>query len=250
MNIEKYHEMEGLEKYHWWFVYRQKILKKILKKHLFNLKKDAKIIDIGCGTGGNIQLLSKDFTDIIGIDNNDIAIEYCKSKNLKNILKAQLPDLNILEDNSADLILLFDVLEHVEDDFFALSVIKNKLKEGGYLLLTVPAFAFLWSQHDEEFHHKKRYNLKQIEKMFKETNFKILKSSYLYFLTFPAVLFMRILKQIFKSCAKKDDFKINNGFLNSVIIKFLSVEALLLNYFSFPFGSSLLILAKKGGVNE
>lgn len=248
MEIEKYHEMEELEKFHWWFAYRQNILKLMLKKYLFNLKKDAKIVDIGCGTGGNIQLLSEHFENITGIDNNDIAIEYCKNKNLKNILKAQLPDLNIIEDNSVDLILLFDVLEHLEDDKFALSVLKNKLKDGGCVLLTVPAFSFLWSKHDEIFHHKRRYNLKQIKKIFKELDLKIVKASYLYFLLFPVVLIMRLLKQLFKSLATKDDFKINNKLLNSFIINFLSIEEFLLNYFNYPFGSSILILAEKNEV--
>lgn len=245
MNIDKYHEMECLEKFHWWFIYRQNILEFILKKYLSNLSKDAKIIDIGCGTGGNIQLLNKYYDNVTGFDNNEIAIKYCQDKGLKNLVRGELPDLNMIEDNSIDLILLFDVLEHVENDNFSLSVLKNKLKTGGYILLTVPAFSFLWSQHDEDFHHKRRYNLKQIKKMLESLSFKTIKSSYLYFLLFPLVLFMRLLKQIFKKYAKTDDFKLNNVFINSFLIKLLSVETFLLNYINFPFGSSILILAEK-----
>lgn len=245
MNIDKYQEMDELEKFHWWFLYRQNILKFILKKYLIHLSKDAKIVDIGCGTGGNIQLLNKNYNNIYGIDNNESAIKYCREKNLKNITKGDLPNLEGLEDNSADLILLFDVLEHVDKDDLALSVIKNKLKTGGFILLTVPAFSFLWSQHDEDFHHKRRYNIKQLKKMLKSLDFKIIKSSYLYFLLFPLILFMRFIKKIFKSYSSADDFKLNNKFLNNFILKFLAIEQFFLNYIDYPFGSSIVVLAKK-----
>lgn len=245
MDIEKYHEMENLEKFHWWFVYRQNILKFILKKYLSDLDKDAKIVDIGCGTGGNIQLLKEKYENITGLDNNDFALEYCKEKGLTNILKGELPDSIGVEDNSIDLILLFDVLEHIEEDEKSLSLLKSKLKNGGYILLTVPAFPILWSEHDKGFHHKRRYKMKQLKKMLESLDFKIIKASYIYFLLFPVVLVMRLLKQIFKRYSKMDDFKLNNMFLNNFIVKFLFIEEFLLNYFNYPFGSSILILAKK-----
>lgn len=245
MEINKYEEMEELEKFHWWFIYRQKILKFFLKNYLLDLNKAANIIDIGCGTGGNIQILSEYFDNITGIDNNDLAINYCREKGFENIIKGELPELTMIEDDSADLILLFDVLEHVDDDEFSLSVMSNKLKDNGYLLMTVPAFNFLWSQHDTDFHHKRRYNLKILKKLIQKLGFKIIKASYIYFLLFPLILFMRILKQFFKNLAKKDDFQLNNKFLNLFIIKFLSIEKLLLKWINFPFGSSIIILAKK-----
>lgn len=245
MDIEKYHEMEKLEKFHWWFIYRQNILKFVLKKYLSDLDKNAKIVDIGCGTGANIEILNKNYENVTGIDNNDFALEYCKAKNLKNIIKGELPDSIEIDDNSVDLILLFDVLEHIEDDEKSLSVLKNKLKDGGYILLTVPAFSFLWSKHDEGFHHKRRYSLKEIKKMLEMLDFKIIKSSYLYFLLFPIILMIRLLKKNFMSYSQADDFKLNNVFFNNFIVKFLFIEQCLLNYFDYPFGSSILILAKK-----
>lgn len=245
MDIEKYHEMESLEKFHWWFLYRQNILKSILKKYFSDLDKNAKIVDIGCGTGGNIQLLKENYENVIGIDNNNCALEYCKEKGLKTVIKGDLPNSIEIEDNSVDLILLFDVLEHIEEDEKSLSVLKSKLKNEGHILLTVPAFPLLWSEHDEGFHHKRRYKMKQLKKMLKSLNFKIVKSSYLYFLLFPVILIMRLLKQIFKRYSKMDDFKLNNMFLNNFIVKFLFIEQFLLNYLNYPFGSSILILARK-----
>lgn len=245
MELNKYQEMEKLEKFHWWFIYRQNILKIVLKNYLSNLDKDATILDIGCGTGGNIQLLSHFYKNIIGVEPNERAIEYCKGKNLPNIIKSGLPDLTGVEDSTADVILLFDVLEHVNDDSLALSVIKNKLKDGGYLILTVPAFAFLWSTHDEVFHHKRRYNIKQIKNMLKTLDLKIVKLSYLYFALFPLILFMRILKNFFKPLANADDFQLNNKFLNTLLIAFLFPEKILLKYINFPVGSSILAVVKK-----
>lgn len=245
MEINKYQEMENLEKFHWWFIYRQNILKFVLKNYLSNLDRDSTILDIGCGTGGNLQLLSQFYNNVIGVEPNDLAIEYCKSKNLSNIVKSGLPNLNLVEDFSADVILLFDVLEHVDEDSLALSIIKNKLKDGGYLILTVPAFSFLWSKHDESFHHKRRYTHRQIQKMLTTLDFKIIKLSYLYFLLFPLVVCMRILKNFFKPLAEADDFQLNNKFLNTLITTLLLPERILLKYIDFPFGSSILAVAKK-----
>lgn len=245
MEINKYQEMENLEKFHWWFIYRQNILKFVLKNYLSNLDKDSTILDIGCGTGGNLQLLSQFYNNVIGVEPNDLAIEYCKSKNLSNIIKSGLPNLNLVEDFSADVILLFDVLEHVDEDVQALSIVKNKLKDGGYIILTVPAFNFLWSTHDESFHHKRRYTHRQIQKMITTLDLKILKLSYLYFLLFPLVVCMRILKNFFKPLAEADDFQLNNKFLNTLITTLLLPERILLKYIDFPFGSSILAVAKK-----
>lgn len=244
MELNKYHEMAELEEFHWWFVYRQSVLDLILKKYLFKFDKGVKIVDIGCGTGGNIRFLSKNYNNIMGIDNNEFAINYCREKNL-NVIKGELPDLNFIEDNSVDFILIFDVLEHIQDDKFSLSVLKSKLKEGGYILLTVPAFKFLWSNHDEAFHHKRRYNIKQIKQILKGLNFKIIKASYIYFLLFPLIFFVRLFKKVFKNHSNIDDFQINNKFLNHCIIKLLSIERFLLNYIDYPFGSSILVLAEK-----
>lgn len=245
MKIDKYHEMEKLEKFHWWFVYRQNVLKFVLKNYLASLKKDSAIIDIGCGTGGNLQLLSKDYTNIAGIDNNKCAIEYCKNKGLSNVRHGELPNLENVPDESIDLFLLFDVLEHVEDDKLSIEVLRNKLKPNGYILLTVPAFSFLWSQHDKDFHHKRRYNLKQIEKILTDCEFKIIKGCYLYFMLFPIILIARLLKKVFKKYSGADDFQLNNSFLNKIIIKLLSIEIKLLKIFNYPFGSSILLLVKK-----
>lgn len=245
MNTEKYHEMESLEKFHWWFVYRQNIIRLLLGKYLKSLSKDAQIVDIGCGTGGNLSLLSEYFSNLKGVDNNAFAIEYCRGKNLENIFQDELPNLKFIEDGSADLLLLFDVLEHIDDDKAALAELRRKLKPGGYLLATVPAFSFLWSKHDESFHHKRRYEASGLKKLFLSEHFEIIKSSYLYFLLFLPVCAMRSLKKVLKSYSEADDFKVNNRFLNFLMIKFLALEEFLLRFLNLPFGSSILILARK-----
>lgn len=240
----KYQEMEELEKFHWWFVYRQQLLKFIQKKYLSSLDRTAKILDIGCGTGGNLKLLSEHYENISGVDNSEEAIKYCKEKGLNNVFSDKLPELTQIEDDSIDLIILFDVLEHVEDDEKALFELKDKLKKEGYVFLTVPAYNFLWSNHDEEFHHKRRYTKKQLEKMLESAGFKTIKTTYIYFLLFPLVLFFRIIKQFSKSYAKVDDFKINNQIINFVFLKLLSIEKFFLKFIDYPFGSSVLILAQ------
>ena len=157
MRESEFHEMANMENSHWWYVGRRSILQSFLSK--LNLSNEAKILEIGCGTGANIELLNK-FGSVSILEPNKFALNYLDKKKLKiaNIKIGDCPN-DLIYKKKFDLVCLFDVLEHIDEDERTLNKISNILKLNGYIFLTVPAYQWLWSGHDERLMHKRRYNI-------------------------------------------------------------------------------------------
>ena len=158
MEKEAYKIMDDREEIHWWYLGRREILRKVIKKYL---KNNMNILDIGCGTGRNLALLQS-FGKVKGIEYDESSVIKAQKKfpNIE-IKKGELPNkLNLNKDEIFDLITLFDVLEHIEDDRKSLEILYEYLSENGKLILTVPAFDFLWTKSDEVQFHKRRYRKK------------------------------------------------------------------------------------------
>ena len=153
MEEEIYHKTAAYEEGHWWFKGRRCIIEKVL--HDLSLPSKPKILEMGCGTGGNLSLLSQ-YGEVYGVELDNFARNYASKRHIGPILPGSLPHEIPYQDNFFDLIALLDVLEHVEEDGLSLVQLHKKLKPGGYLLITVPAFPALWSAHDEAHHHKRR----------------------------------------------------------------------------------------------
>jgi SAM-dependent methyltransferase len=145
MEIYTYKLMRELEEKHWWFVARRNILESVLST--LQLPKRSSILEVGCGTGGNITFLRK-FGELICVESDNSAAELARERNQAPILSGALPNEMPVFDRQFHLIVLFDVIEHIDDDSESLRVLCKLLKPGGRIVLTVPAFSFLWSQHD------------------------------------------------------------------------------------------------------
>ena len=143
-----------------------------------------------------------------------------------------------------DLIFLTDVIEHIEDDKNQMKNIVNYLKDEGHLLITVPAYQFLFSEKDKMLHHFRRYSKKTILNILPD-NSKVEKISYFnFFLFFPiaiAILFFKFFKIQFIDEVEKTPNKI----VNYLMYKIFSLEKKFLNWISFPFGISIILLVKK-----
>jgi SAM-dependent methyltransferase len=156
-----------IERQHWWFRGRRRIMRALIR-HILPATKEKTILDIGCGTGGNIGALGMDFS-CVGIDSSAQAIE---------LAKASYPDVRFIcgsfsgggsgMGKEASLFLVMDVLEHVPDDFLLLSEILSVARPGAYVLITVPADMALWSKHDESFGHYRRYDLDRLALLWKD----------------------------------------------------------------------------------
>lgn len=231
-----YKDIIKQEKDHWWFKARREIIDTILKD--LNLK-EPKILEIGCGTGGNLKMLKK-YGDTSAIEMDEFAVNYA-NKEFKNVQQGYLPN-NIPFDEKFDLICMFDVLEHIEEDKLSIEVLKKHLNPNGILLITVPAYQWLYGSHDKFLHHKRRYSLNQIESILKD--FSILKKSYFNTFLFPLVVLSRIIDKLIPHKDNSLGYNIPNKIINSFFYKIFKLEKNLLTKYSFPFGSSILIAVK------
>ena len=242
MDRKNYDAENSLEKYHWWYVTRRSILKNICDNYIKN-KKELSILEIGCGSGGNLSFLSK-YGELHAMETDDFAIKNAKSKKICEVRKGMLPD-NIPYAKSFDIICLFDVLEHIQDDKLSLQAIYKYLNSNGKIILTVPAYMFLWSGHDIASHHKRRYTKNQISMLLKSAGFKKCYSSYYFSILFTILGPIRFIQRLFNINNVKHDIRKENRFLNYLMIKIFSIESKLLPYFSLPFGVSIVTIAAK-----
>jgi len=232
--------MSQLEDEHWWFMAKRHIVMSLIKKYAPEIGENSFILDAGCGTGGNIEYFRKLSANIKGMEMCDAARVLAGEKTGAEVLYGRFPDEIPYADGSFDLVLMLDVLEHIDDDTASLKNIRDKIRDDSYLVLTVPAFKFLWSAHDESHQHKRRYLLHELEQKAVRCGYEPVYSSYFNTFLFPLIAIIRLLK-----CGKSDDLKQTNRILNKILYKIMSFEAVLMNAIKLPFGVSIVMVLKK-----
>lgn len=246
MDRDAYAKMADVEGTHWWFVARRKIVKKVIES--LHLPPSAKILEVGCGTGGNLDLLSC-FGEVTAVEVDDGAIALAKERCIGRVVTGCLPDEVDLGDEEFDLIVLLDVLEHINDDVGSLVALRKKLKKEGRILITVPAFSFLWGEHDEFHHHVRRYRAGEIVSKLLDCGYELKYTSYYNTLLFPAVVAVRVVNKILGRRHVVDDLKVPRFFLNQLVEKIFSSERFLLPEIKLPFGVSIISIAENKGEN-
>ncbi len=235
MEAYLYPHFYRIEKEHWWFIARQEILLDYLDYHL-RTSKETRILDVGCGTGAILEVLAQRF-NAYGIDSSKDAIDFCRQRGLSNLFVGSLESYP--GKNKFDIITMLDVVEHVKDDLSLFRQAHDLLKSGGSFLIAVPAFPFLWSQHDVILHHKRRYTKTQLKKVIASAGFTIQHMTFFNTLLFPIAVVKRILQP-----HKADDLEIPGRFLNTILKRTFMLERVIVPTASLPFGLSLLCLAK------
>ena len=253
MQQDYYKEYYDLERKHWWFVAREKIICNYIKKLIKNGNLDQtplKILNIGCGPGRSSQYLSS-FGEVTSIEYDKDCCEFASERTGLKIINGSITELPF-EDKSFDLVCAFDVIEHVEDDQLAVSEMKRVAKNEGVLLITVPAFMSLWSHHDVINHHFRRYKINEIERLFdKQKDGNKIFVSYFNFILFPPIYIIRQLSNLLISSNKRpgsgSDFEtFKPGITNQFLYKVMVFESKLLNLsLKLPFGVSIIYSWKK-----
>jgi SAM-dependent methyltransferase len=182
-----YDRMAAHDSTHWWYRARRDILADYLTRY-GALPKDAKILEIGCGTGHNLPMLAE-FGGIDAIEIDPAAREIASERLGKPVGGAPLPELPGVPRAHYDLIAVLDVVEHIEDDVAALKAMADCLAPGGKILIAVPAHAWLWSAHDVVNHHHRRYSK---QSAIKTAGLKPEKLGYFNSLLFPLAAAARI----------------------------------------------------------
>ncbi len=235
--------MNEFEHKYWWHVGRRFILARLIKKYAVCRGNRLSIVDVGCGTGGNFEFLES-FGHVIGADNSSFAVEYCRKKNkaVKLIAGDALP----FPDESCDLVTIFDVLEHIENDGGMLEECRRILKKEGKIVGTVPAYRSIWSDHDEILGHHRRYSEKELLEKAESSGFTAIKASYCITFMFPLVFIFRTVKRkFFRNIRTNSAYFLLPGIINGFFIFILRIESYLVEKMDMPFGCSIVIVAEK-----
>ena len=242
VNPEAYLEMAETEAHHWWFAGRRSVMACLISK--FNLPAEARILEIGSGTGGNLLMLSA-FGRVSALEMDAVArsISAEKTGGRFDIRAGRCPmDIPFLGEKF-NLICLFDVLEHIEEDVATLVAIKKLLADGGRVLITVPAYRWLWSAHDEFLHHKRRYSALELREKATTAGLQVEKISYFNTLLFPIVAVARLVDRLLGSLSASGT-KIPYPLINGFFRQLFSAERFLLPNLNLPFGVSLLAILR------
>jgi len=243
MNITEYAEMYKLESFYWWFVARRNLLELLVKDIVKRFDRPT-LLDVGCGTGINFSVLSK-CGEAFSSDASEEALRFSRSRGTTGLVRSDLESLPFAA-STFDVVTALDVLEHVDNDLAAMDEILRVIRTGGVLIITVPAYGFLWSEHDEALHHRRRYAASELRNKLTNAGFEVERITYyITFLFFP-ILLMRFVQSLSKkSIHAKTSHVILPAWLNSLLIGILAFERTLLRWMNFPFGVSIVCLAQK-----
>jgi SAM-dependent methyltransferase len=247
MQQHTYAIMRRVEESHWWYVGRRRIIRSFLERIVLNLKasnggEPLDILDVGCGTGANLEMLSE-FGEAKGVDVSAEALSFCSARGLANVKQGEAEALPY-EDNSVDLVTGLDVVEHLDDDLAGLKEMRRVLRRDGHALLFVPAFMFLWGVQDDVSNHRRRYTLSGLKSVVRQAGFEIERATYVN-LSFFAPIFLGRLFMKATGLRPESENNITIGSLNGMLGKILGAEAAFLRFLNFPFGVSIVCVARR-----
>ncbi len=249
MEVKEYKKMYEFESKYWWY----RGLRSFLSKSIVQLNvdpKNAKVLDAGCGTGGNLQML-KDlgYQNLFGVDFSRDAVRFCQERGFKNVIEGNVNKLPY-DNHSFDLVLCSNVFESEEViEETAFRELTRVLKPGGQLLIVVAAFQILLSEHDKAVHCIRRYNKTSAMRAFSQGSSKV-ELKYLFITIFPLLAGFRLLKKVFRSSEPKSDVGVGATLFTEPLHWLVQFEVWLSKFIRFPFGSSLLVHFQKSQGNH
>ncbi len=251
-----YVEWFELESYHWWFVGRRDIFMQLLEQCLPSPSSgpDApfRISDMGCGTGVNLDALSR-FGQVMGVDVSETALSFCRERKAYRLCQAPMSALPFRSE-SINLLTAFDVLEHGEDDAAMLSEAFRVCAPGGWALFAVPAYRFMWGDHDVAAHHFRRYTSREIRAKVEASGFQVQRMTYINSFLFPISVVFRQAKNLWSWAMRKlgievkakSDFRSTAPpWINPLLLKVFTSESRFLKHADLPFGLSICCIVRK-----
>jgi len=257
MKHEEYERMYRFEDRYWWFVARRHLITSLLGTH-YPQDGRLQILDIGCGTGAMLDELAP-FGHVVGADFSPEALQFCVTRGVgADLARADVRRLPFA-DASFDIVTAMDIVEHIDDDKAAACEILRVLKPGGRLLVTVPAFDSLWSEHDEALHHHRRYTVPHLKDLFQRVGLTVDKVSYTVTTLFPAIWVFRQISNLLPKRRAEGEKKANlinfSAPVNAALLSLSQWETRLVHRRNLPFGVTVVCVARKpedgeGGVRK
>lgn len=231
-----------LEKEHWLFRVRRKIFFYFIKKHT---RPGARVLDFGCGSGYFVGELQNYGYDAFGVDFEKEAIEYGLSSGVKNLTIGNGDKIEHIDANF-DAILALDVLEHIKDEKPVVQELIRVLRPGGAIIISVPAYQWLWGVQDEISHHFRRYTVSSLLRVFEGfRELKAVKKTYFNTFLFPPIAVVRLLSRWLNINKRKSDFELDNPISAALFYFIFNLEYYFLKFINFPFGVSILLVLEK-----
>jgi SAM-dependent methyltransferase len=238
MELEYELQTHRAEDRHWWYQGRRRVLEQAIAR--LALPAQARILDAGCGSGRNMVELAHHGI-VTGVELSGTSVQLAREREAGEVLEGSVMDMPF-DESSFDLTVSLDVIEHLEDDVGALRELRRVTKPGGALLVTVPAYQWLWSGHDEINHHHRRYNRRALLAAAREGGWQLESSTHFNFLLLPVAILLRGLERFKPSTTKSSlDLWVPPAPLNWVLRQPLNLEAGVIGRGgSIPAGLSLL----------
>ena len=240
-----YDRLREIEQDHWWFAGRRAVLTAEIGR--LGLPANARVLEAGCGTGGNLAMLQQ-FGQVSAIEPDGPSRAYAADRSGADVREGWLPNglPDFVQDGTGpfDMVCAFDVVEHVDDDAGAVTALAGLLKPGGKLVVTVPAYAWMWSAHDAAHHHKRRYVRRQVRELIEAAGLKARRVTHFNTLLFPPIAAVRVAKTALRREGGDDD-ALPPAPLNRLLAGLFAAEAGLLKAGDLPFGVSILAVAEK-----
>ena len=200
MEERAYAEMYEEEESHWWFRGRRAVIWALLART--SVVEKPRLLDAGCGTGRNLVEFGS-LGPATGVDPSPEAVAFCRRRGLDNVRCAGLEWLPF-EAGDFDLLMASDVLEHVVDDERALRELRRVASDRARLVITVPAYPWLWSDHDVQLHHVRRYTLSVLRPRVERAGFEVELASYFNCFFLPAVAVARATARVRRRPGRTD----------------------------------------------
>jgi 2-polyprenyl-3-methyl-5-hydroxy-6-metoxy-1,4-benzoquinol methylase len=250
MDTSLYDELHRFEQTHWWFRARRHIVWSLVRRFVAGgANRRLRVCELGCGTGGNLAALA-DEHDVIGVECSRQALDYARQSLGNRVRFGKLPgDIN-LPSQSFDVVLITDVLEHIEDDAASAMASLSLVRPGGIVVATVPAYQWLFSPRDVHHHHFRRYGKNQFRQLWNAANVQIEFLSHYNTALFPAAAAVRFCSKLMSRQSEPGDLWIPPRPINQQLAQLMKCEANLLGRIPMPFGLSLVAVVRKRATAE
>jgi SAM-dependent methyltransferase len=234
-----------LEGEHWWFRARRVILRDLLAQ--FKWPERPRILEIGVGPGYNLIEVYPPDASLEGVEPDEALARLAAKRGPAAVFQAPIDQLPAeIQDGSYDGITMFDVLEHIQDDVDALRIVHRKLRPGGRLVMSMPAYNWLWGQQDIVNKHCRRYTLRDLRKKLEAVNFTVERMTYFNTFLFPPIAAVRLLGHFTRrQPAAEGDFAYVRRSSNAALFTLFASERIFLRFLNFPFGVSVFGASRK-----
>jgi ubiquinone/menaquinone biosynthesis C-methylase UbiE len=248
MEQNVYQQFAELERDHWWFRGRRAVYGNLLKSSLGG-EPPGRVLDLGCGLGGFLPSLHQIGFETFGADMDQDSLRYCHERGFTQCSEVDCYRLPY-PDDSFDWVTMFDVLEHIEDDAKVLNEVSRVLKPGGSVMISVPAYQFLYANNDRVAQHYRRYTRGDVERVFQRAGLTVDRNTHSNVLLAPLIIpTFLILKAREATFFRKKTTGHTNlsltlpNFINETLYRIFAAESFFSSRFNLPFGHSIAAIA-------